>query len=620
MTKNIKLKLNQRVINLAARNLLGSGGEANVYRYKDSAVKVFHDLNTLTQLNPGISRGTLQTRQAEKENKLKALPPNLPTNVIAANAFVYSEDDRFAGYMMPRVNGGYDIRLLSRRSYREGVVSNAKLVQLFIALQLTLDSLHQQAVIVGDLNDNNVLFRGDEIYLIDIDSMQFSGFVCPVATEQFLDPRLYGVDLTLGPVFSKESDYFAIAAMLFRSCLYVGAFGGRHPSLRTWLRRGEQRVSVLNQQVSYPNAAVHPDILPDNLLDYFYQTFEKDYRNGLPLDLLRSLHWQRCRHCGKEYARAICPCQSLHGAVVETSVVHHEVRLTTLFKTNGRIHAIQQLGEKLFYAYESNQTIYRENGERICQGPLLPGMQIIIAGKATWIASKYQAVRIQNGNVLERRATTQWMNESVVASLGNELITVNEAGKLRLGQRIIGQVMAGQTWLTCGEEFGLGYYRAGALLIYFMFESDSAHVRELDLPHLPGVLRDTDCYFSQSHVLLIRSFASNGQMHRQALLLKRKDAAVKAIDEYILDANRGNERLLASAEGKLLKDSLVASLAEDGLVLFQVQNTKFVEIKRFENVVRYIPSAVKMFHGPNGSLYLASEREIIRMDLLENSA
>ena len=109
--------------------------------------------------------------------------------------------------------------------------------------------------LVGDFNEGNVLFRGATPFLIDADSMQFDGLPCCVGHEKFLDPRLYGVDLTRAPRFDPGTDWYAWSVLLFSSLLYVHPFGGIHKKFATPLRRAEARYSVLRPDVTYP---LHP--------------------------------------------------------------------------------------------------------------------------------------------------------------------------------------------------------------------------------------------------------------------------------------------------------------------------------------------------------------------------
>ena len=173
---------------------------------------------------------------------------------------------RVVGYLMPLVAGAEDFGRLAQRKWRLGVLSNAQLTSLFLSLHGLVDQVHAAQVVIGDFNDGNVLFAGGQPYLIDADSMQFGGFPCPVGHERFLDPRLYGVDLSTAPKFSEGSDWYAYAVLLFQSLLSVHPFGGTHSKFATLLRRAEARHSVMQSDVLVPRLAVPPKVLPDDLL------------------------------------------------------------------------------------------------------------------------------------------------------------------------------------------------------------------------------------------------------------------------------------------------------------------------------------------------------------------
>ena len=125
-------------------------------------------------------------------------------------------------------------------------------MRIFASLAAALDALHALGIVVGDLNDGNVLVVGDEIRFIDVDSMQFGRWPCPVAHERYLAPELYGVDLSAAPRFLPEHDWYAFLVLLFSALLYVHPFGGVHPKLPTLVRRVAAGVSLLSSLVKRP--------------------------------------------------------------------------------------------------------------------------------------------------------------------------------------------------------------------------------------------------------------------------------------------------------------------------------------------------------------------------------
>jgi len=189
--------------------------------------------------------------------------------------------------------------------------------------------------VIGDCNDLNVLVDGRRVHLIDIDSYQFGGFRCPMFSERFVDPRLCDSQL-LVPVLPHDeaSDWFAFAAMAFRTLLGVGPWGGVHQPAAAALRvpptqRALKRLSVLAGDVLYPRAARPVATLPDELVAVFRAIFERDQRGVFPRVELERLHLRACTTCGEEHGRVRCPaCQTT--AHLPPVVVHGRLRWTQI--------------------------------------------------------------------------------------------------------------------------------------------------------------------------------------------------------------------------------------------------------------------------------------------------
>ncbi len=130
-------------VRLTDANLLGEGGEARVYRSGDRAVKIFH------------------APSAVKAQKLAAFPRHLPPEVVAPGEPARDRSGTVIGYAMPAVLGHEELARLSNRRWREGrgyLRTATKVSTLFSRLATVLSRLHGAGVVVGDLNDGNVLF------------------------------------------------------------------------------------------------------------------------------------------------------------------------------------------------------------------------------------------------------------------------------------------------------------------------------------------------------------------------------------------------------------------------------------------------------------------------------
>ncbi|HSS00351.1 MAG TPA: hypothetical protein VLM79_25005 [Kofleriaceae bacterium] len=312
---------------LVPQALLGQGGEAEVYDLGDGRVLKWWkppdhpDFDGLPD-----AQSAAQHRLAERPAKLRALPGNLPPEVVApcGVALAGRRSSEVVGYLMPRVTGEPLHSYGEPRWRREHPVDGADVVAALLALHAAIARLHGAGVVIGDCNDLNVLVDGRRVHLIDVDSYQFAGHACAMYSERFVDPRL--CDRALAPVrpHDADSDWFAFAVMVFRSLFGVSPWGGVTRRC-SGAARAAQRITVYAPDVVYPRAARPLAIVPDELGDAFRAIFERDQRGPFPRALLERLRLRRCTACGDEHARTRCPsCQAQ--ALLPPAVVHGRLR------------------------------------------------------------------------------------------------------------------------------------------------------------------------------------------------------------------------------------------------------------------------------------------------------
>ena len=141
--------------------------------------------------------------------------------------------------------------------------------------------LHMHNIIAGDIQLKNALINSStEQYLIDMDSIQIGNLPCPVGTEDFTDPRLWGRDFS-GFVRTLEDEDYSIAMLVF-----TVLFCGLHPYAT---RNGAEtlREEILNRNFPYTldnsNTEHIPlggydhiwEYLPENLRVMLYNTFHE---------------------------------------------------------------------------------------------------------------------------------------------------------------------------------------------------------------------------------------------------------------------------------------------------------------------------------------------------------
>ncbi len=580
-------------------DVLGQGGEAVVYRHGGLAVKIFHP----------------DADAVAKHAKLAAFPRDLPAGVVGPSGLVtdVGRRRRPIGYAMPRVSGGLDLSRLALRKVRDGVIDAATVLAIFTDLHASLRALHERGVVVGDLNDGNVLAVGRSARLIDVDSLQFGDHLCTVAHERFLDPRLYGVDLSAAPAFDSGSDWYAFTILVFQTLLYVHPFGGVHPTEASPLRRAELGLSVLRDEVKRPKVAASPTVLPDPLRAWFEAVLERGVRDVFPERLLSARGWTRCPSCGLEHARMACPsCASTGHLVLRPPAEHHgRCRATTVFRTHGRILSASWDGG-LRYAWEADGVVRREDGSPVYADPIEPGLRFGLAARATWVGSGRRLVAVCGGRPGLRVACSSFAGAPSFAVAGERLI-VAEGGWLKdasQGLRL-GSVLDGQTWFAAGPRLGAGHYRAGAVTQHFLFRPDRPGLVPVELPPIEGRLLDVDACFDDGHALIGWATERRGRAHAHLALVRA--------DGRVLGRAEGDprEQPHLAVGGKALMRGRAVATTDRGLVALVVEagSGALGVGDLFVDTAPFVAAGHQLLPGPGGSVHIVTTREIIQLAL-----
>ena len=249
--------------------VLGSGGEGTVYRLQ----------------NPQLVAKIYKTADPNLEHKLRYMVDHpIPTvvdqsgNLILKAAWpqdvLFDSNSHFVGYIMPIVEGGIDIFEIERgctSAKAKSIFPNYTWrLNVLVARNLaaSVNILHKQGYIIGDLNCKNILVNKDgTIFLLDTDSIDLTipgtgqHYKCCVGTEDYLAPELQGRNLRSESArFTKEADNFALAIHIFRLLM-----NNYHPfSCRQLVQtKGSSNVNPLMQQIAEgkcPYIRNYPDI------------------------------------------------------------------------------------------------------------------------------------------------------------------------------------------------------------------------------------------------------------------------------------------------------------------------------------------------------------------------
>jgi serine/threonine protein kinase len=340
------IKINDKRIKLDASQLIQSGGEGMVFGLGDMAVKLYHQPT-------GQHRTKLQ----------HLLRQQWPNGVLGPVTAVSDTKNQIIGFQMPKLTAGSQpFKKLSNPMYRKkNSIKTESILSLLTSVHQTVTTLHQNKIIIGDLNDTNIFFTPPPIrpltcYFLDVDSYQLAHFPCPVAMESFLDPTLFHVEnFSNRPVFTPLTDWYAFAILLTKSLLQVHPYGGSHHHHKSIRSRAEAKVSVWNTAVTYPKRAFPPETLPDEMLQTLHLIFDKGERRPFPLATITDYanNLTECPHCHLTYAAQRSGCPACHHQTPAPSKVATDT-IRTLLQVDGFIEHVALRQDGRFWVITRN--------------------------------------------------------------------------------------------------------------------------------------------------------------------------------------------------------------------------------------------------------------------------
>ena len=194
---------------------------------------------------------TDRTAMADKLTAMRDHPPPDPAGVQGHSAIAWPRelllDDakRLIGFLMPYIRDAVpalDVLNPRRRAQTLPDFDRAYLHRAARNLASALAALHAAKVVVGDLNERNVLVTPRALVtLIDADSFQIQRirpaeivfYPCPVGRAEYTPPELQGQPFH-DTVRLPEHDAFGLAVLLFQLLM-----AGSHPFRSAWLADGE---------------------------------------------------------------------------------------------------------------------------------------------------------------------------------------------------------------------------------------------------------------------------------------------------------------------------------------------------------------------------------------------
>jgi H/ACA ribonucleoprotein complex subunit 3 len=610
-------------IRLDPQKARGQGGEAEIYEIEpDKVVKVFKPPNHPDYADDPHEQEGARRRIEVHQTKLKEFPQGLPGHVVTPIELATNRNgDRVVGYTMKFLKGAELLYRFSELARHQAGLKNEQVQQILLDLHTTVAETHKVGVVFGDFNDLNVLVLGDSAYIIDADSAQFGRYLCNVFQVPFVDPLLCDPKQnspSLARPYGINSDWFSFAVMLFKSFLCVHPYGGMYKPKDKSKRvphtaRPLKGISVFHPEVGYPKKQAIPfGVLPDDLLHYLHEMFDKQKRGKFPRELIEEMRWTVCDTCGTEHARGTCPeCkQAAPAAVREVVEVRGTVTASRIFQTHGVILYATYQGRELRWLYHENDTFRREDQSTILQGKLDQHMRYRIQGKATLLAKSGKLVFLDPGKQPAQQNVDMVgilpifdANDKHTFWVQNGMLVRD--GKFGVPERI-GDVLQEQTLFWVGPKFGFGFYRAGQLCRYFVFSSEHQQLNDnVKLPSLKGQLIDVTCTFTENRCWFFVSTQLGGKRTNTCYLLK-DDGTVLA--ETLVDADQ-QQSWLSSLRGKCAVGNFLLATTNEGVVRIEQNGNALSVVKRFPDTEPFVHEGCQLFPGQQG-LYVVNGKEI----------
>ena len=211
-----------RPISIGAK--LGAGGEGTVYALGAGEVAKIYAAEPAPQ------------RIGKLEALVRAGSPEVRAIAAWPHQILREQSGRITGFTMARIEHGATIATAMNPGSRKATFPQATwgwLIHVGRNLAVAMQSLHAAGIVVGDVNDSNVLVGSDALVrLIDVDSFQVRDggrvYTCDVGMPIYQPPELYGHGYA-GLERTPNHDQFGLAVLIFQL-----VFMGRHPWAGIW--------------------------------------------------------------------------------------------------------------------------------------------------------------------------------------------------------------------------------------------------------------------------------------------------------------------------------------------------------------------------------------------------
>ncbi len=249
---------------------IGAGHEGKVYKIDENlAAKILHDESKMSYY--------LRELKEKKVTLMINFGKNHDTSYLAwPKEKLYDENNRFAGFTMPHINGD----MLGRISIDPNLSWKRKII-LARELSTAVCKLHRMGHIIGSgLNFYDVMYDNNtgNLTLIDCDSFQIridDNTAYPSGTSgdrEYVAPEKQGQCNDIRCVYTKESDYFTLAIIIYQLLS-----SGIHPFTAHYTREdGEETKYTRKKNIHNGICPIFPETCKD-----------RNTGNDLPIEITK---------------------------------------------------------------------------------------------------------------------------------------------------------------------------------------------------------------------------------------------------------------------------------------------------------------------------------------------
>lgn len=241
---------------------LGSGGEGSVWNISAHEV-----------LKLSLEPQHFFAKTAKMSLLFKVQHPSL----ITPTDLALDAQGHAIGYFMKKAHGEPLARFFSPAWQAKQGFSLTDIELLTERIRLTLEALHQEKIIGGDINEFNWSVHQLEPFLFDCDSWGIGSYPVNAMLPSIADPLVK-------QHYTQDSDWFAFAILAFQLFVGVHPFRGSHPQFQRqdFQLRMQKGVSLFDPLSSAPKSARELSAIPPGLKRWIEQVLSHQTRQPAP--------------------------------------------------------------------------------------------------------------------------------------------------------------------------------------------------------------------------------------------------------------------------------------------------------------------------------------------------